>query len=136
MLLIASTLFYAVAIGIIVLAAKYGFGAVPADYHREILGRAGQEASGSMHLILKAMYRATASALFAVALAIVLITFNGVQQDALWAKLTVLAMVLVVGIPSTLITYEVEKASGVNTPWRAAAGLTAIALLAFLLALA
>jgi hypothetical protein len=136
MLLTATVLFYAVAFGICVLAAKYGFGAVPADYHREILTKSGQEATGSLHLILKAMYRAVASALFAVALAIALITFNGVQQDVKWAKLAVLAVVLIVGIPSILITYEVEKVSGVNTPWRAAAGLTAVAMVAFLLSLA
>lgn len=136
MLLIATLLFYAVAIGVAVLAAKYGFGAVPADYHREILTKSGQEASGSMLLILKALYRAVAAALFAVAIGIALVTFNGVYQDIGWAKLVVLAMVLIVGIPSTLITYEVEKASGVTTPWRAAAGLTGISVAAFLLSLA
>lgn len=136
MLLLAALLFYAVAIGVAILAAKYGFGAVPADYHREILTKSGQEASGSMLLILKALYRAVAAALFAVAIGIALITFNGVHQDIMWAKLVVLAMVLIVGIPSTLITYEVEKASNVNTPWRAAAGLTNIAVIAFFFSLA
>jgi len=112
-------------LGLLGLAAKYAFGPVPAGYHAEILGRAGRAPDARLTMVLGALYRALAGALLAVALGLVALAWTG----GWLAMLALAAMVLAVGLPSGLATWRVERATGVRTPWRAAAGLSALALL-------
>jgi hypothetical protein len=58
-----------------------------------------------------------------------------VYQDLFWAKALVMIMGVIVGIPSTLVTYRVKQQTSVNTPWKPALALTAILIIAFVFSL-
>lgn len=120
--------------GILALAAKYAFGPVPADYHAEIFARAGVTPPAPVLTILAAIYRSLAGALAAVALAIAALAVVVGLGTARWPLLVLAAMALLVGGAATFATLRVERATGVRTPWRPAAGLTVLVLGGALLA--
>ncbi len=120
--------------GILALAAKFAFGPVPADYHGEILSRAGVEPAPAVLTILGAVYKVLAGALAAVALAIAALVLVVALGDVRWPLLVVVAIALLVGGIAAFIMQGVERATGVRTPWRRAAGLTVLVLAGALLA--
>ena len=112
------------------MALKYGRGPVPASYHREIMGESIPE---NVLGVIRALYRVFGAALAALAVAGAALALGPLAQGAQWAKLVIFVVVLLVAVPSTLVPWQVEKATGVRTPWRIAAILLGVSTLAFVL---
>ena len=128
MLTVSVILYCIAAAGMIGLAAKYGFGPVPADYHAEILG---SSPAPETLIILRVLYKVFAATLFALAWALVCLAVWVLAAGAIWASFAIFAAAMIVGIPSTVVTRQVEIATGVRTPWRAAAALSVLSAVAF-----
>ncbi|MCC5965469.1 MAG: hypothetical protein JJU24_04970 [Natronohydrobacter sp.] len=118
------------ALGVLGLAAKYAFGPVPADYHAQIFKRGGVIPDTPVLTVLRAVYLALAGMLLAVAIGIVTISFTVWQSGSSAPVLGALAvMALAAGGVSGLATLQVERATGVRTPWRPAFGLAGVVVL-------
>ena len=85
--------------------------------------------------VIGALYKVMGGALLALGVLLGLVTLFGVMENLLWAKLANLAGSLIAGGFAALAPREVERLTGVRTPWRPAAALTALAILAFVLTL-
>ena len=133
MLMIAIALFAICALGLCAMGAKYCFGPVPADYHLKIMGLSKSDLSPQQITVFSAIYRVMGAGFFALAIALASLSFFAVSLDLMWAKLTVLIVGLVAGIPALRITYSIHKKTGVETPWKPAAAIVIILLLAFIL---
>lgn len=117
-------------VGVVAMALKYGRGPVPASYHKDILG---EPISENVLMVLNALYRVFGAALAALALAGAALAIGPLAQGALWAKFVIFAVVMVVAVPSTIVPRQVEKSTGVRTPWRIAAILMGVSAVAFIL---
>lgn len=135
MLMIAVALDLLAAAGLCALAAKYTFGPAPADYHAEILRKAGHDIDETLKQLFRGINGALGGGFFALAAALAAMTLFGVYQDMLWAKLAVVVTGLLAGVPSALAVRSVELNTGVRTPWRPAVILIAVLVVAFLLSL-
>ena len=133
MLLIAVILNLVVAVGLFAMGAKYVRAVPPMDYHAEILS--GAPVPDPFLKILGGLYKGMGGAFLAMGAGVILLTVFGVFSDVFWAKLTIFVMGLIAGGPATNAAKTVEDATGVKTPWRIAAGLTALVVLAFVLSL-
>lgn len=112
------------------MALKYGRGPVPASYHKDIMGESVPE---NVLVVLHALYRVLGAAFAALALAGAALALGPLAQGVEWAKFAIIVVVLMVAIPSTIVPWQVEKSTGVRTPWRFAAILLGVSALAFVL---
>jgi len=133
MLLAGALLYLAVAAGVIAMAAKYIGATPPLDYHARIM-TSDSPGEGTV-AVIGALYKVMGGALLALGVLLGLVTLFGVMENLLWAKLANLAGSLIAGGFAALAPREVERLTGVRTPWRPAAALTALAILAFVLTL-
>jgi len=133
MLIAGVILYLAVATGIIAMAAKYIRATPPIDYHARIM-ESDTPGEGTI-TVIGALYKVMGGALLALGVLLGLVTLFGVMENLLWAKLATLAGSLIAGGFAVLVPREVERLTGVRTPWRPAAVLTALAILAFVLTL-
>lgn len=132
---IASFLFAATVLGLIVLSTKYLLGPAPSDHHASILRLHGAEVSETQVILFTAINRAFGSCQLSIAIGAAIFAWVGMSGDLLWAKLAYLGMVLVAGVPSAIAAHKVEVLTGVVTPWRPAAVLTALGVLGFVASL-
>jgi hypothetical protein len=116
--------------GMAAMALKYGRGPVPLDYHKDILGDPIPE---DVLTVIGALYRVFGAAMAALALAGAALALGPLAQGAMWAKFIIFAVILLVAIPSMIVPRQVENATGVRTPWRVAAVLLAVSVVAFVL---
>jgi hypothetical protein len=135
MLMAAVILDILAAAGLSALAAKYFFGPAPADYHGNMLTAGGTDIDDTMRLVFAAINRAFGGALFALSLTIAALAVFGVTADMMWAKVVIVLAALLAGVPAASVAYAAEKKTGQKTPWRAAAVLVAIAVVAFVISL-
>lgn len=133
MLTLAVLLNIAVSAGLFAMAYRYMSAKALLSYHVEIMGNAG--ASNETKMILMALYRAMGGAFAAIGAGCLLLTVFGIWGDVFWPKLTVLVMALISGVTAILGAKPVEDATSVKTPWRIAAVLMAVAIVAFVLSL-
>ncbi len=130
MLNVAVILYCLVMVGVVAMALKYGRGPVPASYHKDIMG---DQIPENILGVLHALYRVLGAAFAALALAGVALALGPLAQGAEWAKFVIFAVVMLVAVPSTMVPWQVEKATGVRTPWRFAAIMLGVSALAFVL---
>lgn len=119
------------AIGVIAMGAKYVLATPPIDYHAEITRE--EDIGGATLKVIGALYKVMGGGFLSLGTMLLLITLFGVWEDLLWAKLTALAGGLLAGGFAVLVPRKVEQATGVRTPWRISAALTATIMLAFFL---
>ncbi|MFK5997061.1 MAG: hypothetical protein QM492_03015 [Rhodobacterales bacterium] len=122
------------AAGLFALSLKYLLGSAPADYHAEILKTGGIEAAGPISGLFKTINTVIGSSFLAIALSIAVITWFGVQADILWAKISVLAIGVIAGVPGSEAARRLEKLTSVKTPWRPGYAMTGLTMIAFMLA--
>ena len=134
MLTLAVLLFLAVAVGLAALGARYALGPAPADYHAEILRRAGAEIHVEVVRGTRALNVVLGASLLALAAMVAFLAVYGVWADLFWAKLARLAGLLIVGLPTLSMTRRVQAETGVVTPSRPAAVLVGVGGLGLLLA--
>ena len=121
-------------LGILAMAAKFGLGPVPADYHAEILARGGTDPVPSpVVTVLGAVYRALAGLLIAVALGLTALALELRAGGGAVVFVAMAGMVLAAGGVTALVTLRVERETGVRTPWRLATALVVMALLGIVL---
>lgn len=135
MTVIAAILFLCVAAGLAAVGAKYAFGPAPADYHARMLRRGGAEIHAEVARVTGALNQALGASLFALAAAVAGLAVFGVLADAFWAKATLLAVLLIVGLPSLLTARRMQAETGVTTPARPIAALLGLSVAAFLISL-
>ncbi len=135
MLSISIVLFCLAAAGTAAMAAKYGLGPVPADYHGKILENDGKPPSENAIRVLRSIYRIMAGALLALALTLAALALIPISQDALWAKLVAFFAGGLVAAPSLLMAYRLEQETGVRTPWRIVLVIIALLIAAFVTSL-
>jgi len=135
MLLVSVWLYCIAALGAAVLGLRYLLGPVPAGYHAEILNRDRVEQPEGLRLVLTALYRVTGGAILGAALAICLLAFGLTPGAPLGVAMAPALVGLFMGLPGVLLPWNVEKATGVRTPWRLSAVLSGIVALAFLLSI-
>lgn len=126
---LGTILIAAAVLGLLALAAKYGLGPVPADYHARIFARDGTSPSPGVLTVLGALYRAVAGMLVAVALGLAVLAMQLRAGGGVAVLLGMVGMVLAAGGVTALVTWQVERRTGVRTPWRLAMALVIIALL-------
>jgi len=130
MLGVAVALYCLAMAGVAAMALKYGRGPVPQDYHKAILG---DQIPDAVLTVIGALYRVFGAALAALALAGAALALGPLAQGALWAKFVIFAVAVLVAVPSMIVPRQVENATGVRTPWRIAAVLLAVSVVAFVL---
>ena len=133
MLTLAVILNLLVAAGMLGMGAKYIRAKPPMDYHANILSSV--PVGDEVKMVLGALYKVMGGAFCALGAGTILLTLFGVWPDIFWAKLTILVMALISGYLATKVTKVAEDYTKVKTPWRIAAALTALAVIAFLVSL-
>ena len=121
------------ALGLCMMGAKYCFGPAPADYHLKIMEVSKSDLDKRQAIVFTAIYRVTGASVIAVAISLASLSWFGVSANILWAKLIVLIVGMVVGLPAFAITYRVAKQTGVETPWKPTVIMLAILIVAFIL---
>ncbi len=134
MLIVSVVLYLVASIGLVILALKYLFGPAPTDYHSEILKRAGVQVDPALARVTGALNQVLGSALLAFAVLVSALALFGVGARLFWANAALLIAVLILGGLATRVAYGLEQQTGVRTPWRPAAALTGIAVVAFVVA--
>jgi hypothetical protein len=135
MTILAAILFLCSAAGLAALGARYAFGPAPTDYHAQILRRGGAEIHAEVVRVTGASNRVLGASLFALATAMAGLALFGVMADAFWAKATLLAATLILGLPALQIARRMQAETGVTTPVRPTAALIGVSVLAFVLSL-
>ena len=129
-MLTTSVLLYCIAaLGAAANAVKYGRGPIPADYHTEILDRDGG-ATQSAKMILAVVYRVMAGAILAFALLAAAVALGPLASGALWAKLVLPVASVAIAGPAMMMPRNLERATGVRTPWRPTLGLMLLVIVA------
>jgi hypothetical protein len=132
MIQVSLLLYTLTAAGIAAMAAKYVFGQVPAPHHREALEKDGVSPGQNVVIMLRGIYLAFAGALLAVAILIAYMAYVPVRAGDGYARLMLLLAGLVVGTMTTYGAWQFEKRTGIASPWKIAAGLTVLVVLATL----
>lgn len=135
MLMVAATLNCFVALMLFLMAAKYVFGPVPADYHAAILDAEGAIPSENTLLILRALYLVFSGALVALGIIIVVLSVGPVLRDEFWAQVLIVTSGTLFSAVATIVPLTVEQTTNIRTPWRIAMAGGAILSIAFMLAL-
>ncbi|WP_101068065.1 hypothetical protein [Roseovarius salinarum] len=125
-MLITALLFGLAALGLLALAAKYLLGPAPADYHRQILAHDGLDDIEPVKHIFRALYVIIGAVLTSVALGIGALAAGPVLAGSGPAAAIATGMALVAGVPGGFVGWQAERRTGVRTPWRQAAALTAL----------
>jgi len=131
MLLVSVILSLLAAIGTVAIALKYILGPAPAGYHREMIAAQGGEISDVVVKITWALNKVFGFSLVGIALAMAGLAIFGVYADIFWAKALLLLVGAAVCVPLAAVTFKMEKATGVKTPWRPAVIMLAITVTAF-----
>lgn len=133
-MLYSTILFCVAAFGAALMGVKYAVGPVPAGYHRKILEKdAG--ISDDLRLVLAALYRVMGGALIGLAVLTAALALGPVAEGDSRAAIAAFAGAAAAAVPAIIVPRQVERASGVRTPWRAGAVLLAIAGAALVLSL-
>lgn len=135
MLITAVSLYLLCALALAALSLKYLLGPAPSDYHREILVSADVELAQTITGLFKALNTVIGSGFLAIAIGVATLAWFGVREDLLWAKLAVVTLGLIAGIPGSVAAKRLEQATGVKTPWRPGFAMTALVVVAFLLSI-
>ncbi|MCW7544518.1 hypothetical protein N7I30_11975 [Aurantimonas litoralis] len=133
MLVSGVALYLLVAAGVLAMAAKYAFGPAPAVHHDKALKAEGMESTVAMQIVLRAVYVPMAAACAALTVVVVL-ALGPIWDGELWACVTATVAALVLGVPTSASSWWFEKRTGVRGPYRQAMALTALNVVAFLLA--
>lgn len=123
------------AFGLALLSMVYLFGPAPASYHAKILHAWHVKLEPRHQIAFKAINLVLGSFLLALSLCMFVVTFFGISEDLLWAKILIFSMGLITGIPATYIAFKVEQTTTVKTPWRFALALTLSVFVSFLLSI-
>ena len=121
--MISLALYSIAALGLFVVAAKYGRATAPLDYHRTIVEQDGAVSSGTQRVI-EALYRVWAATLAGFGICLLGLIWGPASAGATWAHLTILAATLVMAVPCVIVPRRVEQDRTVKTPWRLAAVLS------------
>jgi hypothetical protein len=133
-MLFTALIFGLAALGLVALAATYLFGPAPADYHRQIMAHDGLDDIEPVKHIFRALYVVIGGALISVALGVGALAAGPVLTGSGQAVATATGMALAAGVPGGFVGWQAERRTGVRTPWRQAAALTALVVLGALLA--
>ncbi|WP_299988108.1 hypothetical protein [uncultured Ruegeria sp.] len=131
MLFLSVILYLAASLGVLAMGIKYVRAEPSLDYHAEITKN--DELSEATLRILGALYKVMGGGFLSLGIVLAMLALFGVSNDLLWAKLAILVGALVAGSFSAFFPREVERATGVRTPWRIAALLTALVGVAFVI---
>ena len=133
MLSLSVILYLLVSAGVIAMGIKFIRANPLLDYHAEITK--ADELGDATLMVIGALYKVVGGGFLSLGIVLVMITVFGVWNDFFWAKLTILLGTLIAGGISALIPREVEQATGVRTPWRIPATLTALTIAAFIISI-
>jgi hypothetical protein len=131
MLSLGVILYLLVSVGMMAMGIKYIRAKPPMGYHAEITK--ADELGEATLKVFGALYKVMGGGFLSLGIMLVMVTLFGVWNDALWAKLTIPLVALIAGGFFALIPRELEQATGVRTPWRIAAALTALTIVAFVI---
>jgi len=132
MITLAVALNLSASFAIALLGLKYLFGPVPAKYHASILQSWGVPIDAPHQLLFKAINTILGFVLLSLSAGMAAVTYFGIlNDDLLWAKLLIVVMGLLSGLPITAVAYSMEKETGVRTPWKPSAALTGVIVFAF-----
>lgn len=126
-------LFCLAGLGIVVMALRYGLAEPPLEYHAEMFRQAGAPPHDVHLMLIGGLYRVIGAAMFSFAIFQIGISLGPIANGEIWARWLLLITGLVLGIPSVMVSLEMERITKVNTPWRIAAGLLVLTVLAFVL---
>lgn len=119
------------AAGLLAVALKYLTGPAPAAYHASMFEKANALLKEIHVDVLRALYRNMGAAFLALTVALAALAwFAG---EAMWGRIAIIVIGLIAGFVSTISTYSMEKKTGVGTPWRAAAAIVVLLVVAFVL---
>lgn len=121
-------LYYLAALGTIFMAARYLFGSLPTQYHKDIVERSGGEMTEIMETILMSHGRALGAALLASGVSIYLFADMIEPGVNFIIRLRPVLVGLIIGMPITVYTRQLEEKTGVQTPWRVSLVLLAVLL--------
>lgn len=124
-------LYLMVSLGIFAMGLKYVRAKPPLDYHANIMKT--QKPSTETVIVLGALYKVMGGSLLALGFVMAMVTVFGVWNDLLWAKFATLVGGLTAGGFAIVVPRNAENRTGVRTPWRIAAMLTLLGIVAFLL---
>ena len=134
MLIAGVVLYLLVAAGVLAMAAKYAFGPAPAAHHEKAIRADGTEPTIATRIVLRVIYIPMAAACAAFAVVVIVLALGPIREGELWACITATVAALVLGVPTSASSWWFEKSTGVRGPYRVAMGLTALNVVAFLLA--
>ncbi|MEF2554384.1 hypothetical protein VQ042_24235 [Aurantimonas sp. A2-1-M11] len=135
MMLIGGVVLYLlVAAGVLAMAAKYAFGPAPAAHHDKALKADGTEPTMATQIVLRVVYIPMAAACAALAVVVVVLALGPIRNGEFWACTTATVAALVLGVPTSASSWWFEKSTGVRGPYRDVIALTALNIVAFLLA--
>ncbi len=128
---LAIALYYLASLGTIFMAARYLFGTLPTQYHRDMLEKAGAEMTEILETILMSHGRALGAALLASGVSIYLFA-DMIEPDSNFiVRLRPVLVGLIIGTPITVYTRQLEAKTGVHAPWRVSVVLLAVLLAGF-----
>ncbi|MCC1491041.1 hypothetical protein [Cognatishimia sp. F0-27] len=135
MSLVVLILHLAVVAGVAFFALRFLREKAPLDYHAAMMAAEGTIPKPNLLAILTALYRGLGAAYAALGLVTLRFAVEGFQEGTLWPAATIALLTAIGGVPLALAARQAEAQSGVRTPWRAAAALVGLAILALLVAL-
>lgn len=112
---------------------RYYMAEPPLDYHAE-LTKADHFGEQTL-MVLGVMYKVMGGSFAALGVVLGLLTLFGAWSGLFWAKATIVSGAVIAGAISSGAARGVERSTGVRTPWRIAAALTGLAVIAFALSL-
>lgn len=116
-------------------ALSYGLNPVPMPHHIKMFRNASIEVTPVLRLLMRSFYRAIATSLLGLSIAVVVLSLGPILQNALWAKLLVFVLGLLMSGGAIFLPREVEQLTGVQTPWRKGVAMGFLFLCGFLCAL-
>lgn len=128
---LSTALYYLASLGTIFMAARYLFGSLPTQYHRDIVEKSGAEMTEILETILMSHGRALGAALLASGVSIYLFADMIEPGSDFIIRLRPVLVGLIIGMPITVYTRQLEEKTGVKTPWRVSLVLLAVLLAGF-----
>jgi len=132
MLIAAVVMYLLVALAFAAFAAKFTLGPVPADYHQKVFDKLDVTIKDGHAMVIRALYQVMSAGFVALALGIVGLALFGVWGNVMWAKVLVFVVGMFASVSTLMVTRNVEIRTGVRTPWRVAAFISVLLILAFL----
>jgi len=132
MVMLAAALNFFASLAIALLGFRYLLGPVPAKYHAEIIQSWGMAIDTPQKTLFKAINVIFGFVLITLSVGMASVTYFGILLEGLlWAKILIVVMGLLSGLPMTAIAYRMERQTGVRTPWRPAGALVGVIICAF-----